>query len=359
MAGTKCAHRRRRWRISSALVAVVAVLSLLVGPAVAQGPTEPVDRVNPGEGPCGIAVAETRGGTFVFVGSHHDDTVTTFRLPSNGELIEAGSASLPAGSGPAAVGFAYGRYAIVANQASADLHVFKMRANGRLKQVGEPVGSGGPLPVDMVVAPTGLIAVSDGDTGDVSVFTLDRRGAIERSGRYRGSGPAAGIAMRGNLIWVTYPDSGEVHVLRYLPRRGRLRRVAAVVPGGRPVAVGLAKKGAYVVTQPGGPGQSSALVKYRPDRRGRPQEMRRRDAGLFVSDVLVFGKVLIVATLDADGSNQIRILRTGSLREQTAERIVLDSPPTSMTVAAARVRTGRFVLVNEFGNATTSSFRLP
>ena len=34
------------------------------------------------------------------------------------------------------------------------------------------------------------------------------------------------------------------------------------------------------------------------------------------------------------------------------------SPPTSMTVAAARVRGGRFVFVNEFGNSTTSSFRL-
>ncbi len=263
------------------------------------------------------------------------------------------------GSRPAAIGFAYGRYAVVANQASADLYVFRLDRQGRLTRVGEPVGLVGQQPVGMAVGPTGLVAVSGGTTGAVATFRLDRSGAIERSGRYRGPGPAAGIAMRGNTIWVTYPDSGEVHVLRYLPTRGRLRRVAVLTPGGRPIDVSVAGRNVFVVSQPARAGESSEVVKYRYNRRGDSTEHARGDAGLFVSAVLADGPIVLVATLDPAGVNQIRLLRPGSLRERTAQRIVLSSPPSSMTIAAARVRGARYVAVNEFGNATTSVFRLP
>ena len=240
------------------------------------------------------------------------------------------------GSRPAAAGFARGRYAVVANQASADLYVFRLDTKGRLRQIGEPVSSGGPQPADMVVGPTGRVAISDGSTGEVTTFFLDRarraraQGPVPRSGsggRHRDawerdlgdlSGQRRGPCAAASAYAWSPSSRGRAHS-RWAARRRQRRRQGS--------ARGLP-------TCRGRPVERDREVRAQSTRRlGRE---RRRDVGLFVSAVLVDGPNVLVATLDPSGANQVRVLRPGSLRERTAKRIVLSSPPTSMTVAAAR-----------------------
>ena len=118
---------------------ILCILTLFAVPVIAQQDLSYIDSENPGDGPCGIAVARTQGNPFLLVGSHLEDKVTSYRVDLNtGAMTPAGEAQVAPGSRPAAIGFAYGRYAVVANQASSDLYVFRLDNSGQLNQVGQP-----------------------------------------------------------------------------------------------------------------------------------------------------------------------------------------------------------------------------
>jgi 6-phosphogluconolactonase (cycloisomerase 2 family) len=127
------------------------ILALFAVPVIAQQNLIYVDSEKPGDAPCGIAVAHTQGGAYLLVGNHFDDKVTSFQLDADtGAMTLAGEAEIAPGSRPVALGFAHGRYAVVANQASSDLYVYRMNRNGQLSQVDQPVSTRGLNPAALV-----------------------------------------------------------------------------------------------------------------------------------------------------------------------------------------------------------------
>ncbi len=316
-----------------------------------------VDSENPGRQPCGIATAKVGKSTFLLAGSHLDDRISSFRVLNTGGLTPAGRASLARGSRPAAVGFAWGRYAVVANQGSSNLYVFRMDRNGALTRVGKPVSTRGLRPVDMVVGSTGLVAVTNNKSNELSAFRLGRSGRLRFLDKIDTNLAPAGIAVRGTRIVVANSGSADVSVFR-LNRLEKLALESTTALGANPVNVSFgAGNNLYVATAPAQQGAQSKLFHLRLNaRNGSLTRVRDVDAGLFLSGLTADARGVYGATVDAAGVNEIRVY-DGALDQSASAS--LSSKPTSMTLATSWVgRRSTNVYLNEFGNSSTSSFRL-
>lgn len=317
-----------------------------------------VDDVDPGLAPCGIASARVGKNQFVLVGSHLDDKISSFRLDrKTGAMTKADEASVAPGSRPVAIGFAYGRYAVVANQESADLYVFRMDRDGKFVENGDPVGTGGLAPADMVVAPTGLIAVTNSGSGDVSAFWLDPKGDLHDLGKKDSGLAPAGITHSGRNVYVANTGSQNLVTFRVRGKKAKMRfeidNTTAILAA--PLDVTAVGKDVYVSTAPTAQGAQAKLFHFR-KKKGGLQGVGDVDAGLFLSGVASDKKLVLGGALNDASRNEVRVY--DRRLSPTSSATIGDSGPSTLSIASARVRGGRYVIVSEFHNATTSSFRL-
>jgi hypothetical protein len=337
---------------------ILYILMLLTVPVIAEQDLSYVDSENPGDAPCGIAVARTQADPFLLVGSHLEDKVTSYRLDrNNGAMTPAGVAEIAPGSRPAAIDFAYGRYAVVANQASSDLYVFSMDNSGQMTQVGQPEPTRGLNPVDMVVAPTGLVAVTNNQSNELSAFWLDLRGRLSFLDKIETGAQPAGVAIHGNRIAVANSGSADVSVFHLEDLRELQHDNTTAVNGGAPLDVVFDRHGLnlYVAIAALAEGQPAQLQQFSLNLIGLLTQTRSVDAGRFLSGLTRDGSHFYGALLNAADENELRVYDPDL--NQIAVT-VLTSPPASMTLAATRVRTGRYLFVNDFGISTTTSFQL-
>lgn len=332
-------------------------LALLVTPvAMAQQTLTFVDSENPGAGPCGITTTMGRN-TFLLTGSHFEDRITSYRVLNNGALEPGGTANVAPGSMPAAIGFGWGRFAVVANKASSDLYVFRMNRSGQFTQVGQPVSTQGVNPVDMVVSRAGLVAVANNMSDELSTFWLDPRGGLHFLDKINTGLAPTGVAVSGTRIAVANSGSADVSVFR-LNRLRNLQLESTTSINANPVDLAFgAGNNLYVSSSPAQQGAQSKLFHLRLNRRnGSLTQVSDVDAGLFLSGLTADNQSVYGATVNASGQNEIRVY--DRRLNQTASA-TLASPPNTMTLAVARAgRRSTDVFLNEFNNNTTSSFRL-
>jgi hypothetical protein len=336
-----------------------SVLLLFASPALAQPEFYIVDSKDPGEGPCGITVAERQGveNPFLLVGSHFEDRITSYRIArATGELSKAGTRKLPSGSRPVAVGFAYGRYAVVANQASSDLYTYRMNRNGRFKQIGTPVPTGGLGPVDMVISSAGLVAVTNQGSDELSTFEIDDKGRLEFLDKIVTGSQPAGVSIRGNRIAVANSGSGDVSIFRL--NRLRNLKLESTTPLGQPpldLSFGSGRN-LYVATSlPPGQGAPAKLFRLKLKKNDKLKKRGSVTAGIFLSGLTADDEQVYGATVNSDGTNEVKVYDP-KLREEAGS--ILNTGASSMSLSSVRVQDLRYVFLNEFGNSSTSSFRL-
>ncbi|MEZ6188165.1 MAG: beta-propeller fold lactonase family protein [Planctomycetota bacterium] len=329
---------------------------LVLTTALAQPSLSLVDSENSGQGPCGIASARIQGRSYLLTGAHLDDTVSTYRVDRNGGLTLADTATLAAGSRPASIGFAYGRYAVVANNGSSDLYVYSVNRNGQLQQVGQPVSSQGVGPTNMDVAATGLVAVTHGTSNEVSTFWLDFRGRLRFLDKAATGATPTDVAIRGTRLVVANAGSGELGVYR-LGLRG-LEHQSQTFMGVGPIELDLDLSGrnAFVTTGPAVAGGQAQVRSVQIDRQGTVTTVATVDAGLFASGIVLSGREVLVGSVGLGVQNELRVYdRDLNLLSTTTG---VGPTPGAITLVADRVGRSRYVFVNEFDNGVTSSYEL-
>lgn len=335
---------------------LLALPLLALAPALAQPSLTAVDTESVGQGPCGIVSARVQGRTYLLTGAHFEDKVSSYRVDRNGSMTLADTVSLAPGSRPAAIGFAYGRYAVVANTGTSDLYVYRLNRDGGMQQVGQPVSTRGVGPSNMDVAATGLVAVTHGTSNEVSTFWLDFRGRLRFLDKAATASTPTDVAIRGTRLVVANVASGEMGVYR-LGISG-LQQQSSTFLGVGPIEldIDLSGRNAFVTTSPVVQGGQAQVRHIQIDRQGAVTTVATADAGLFASGIVISGREVLVTTVGATVQNEVRVYdRSLNLLSSTPG---VGPTPGAQTLVADRVGRSRYVFVNEFDNGTTTSYRL-
>jgi 6-phosphogluconolactonase len=178
------------------------------------------------------AIAVSSNGFFAFVTNSQANTVTAFRVGTDGALLPASPTPAPVGTAPRAVAISRdSRFLYVANSGSDSVTIFDIGTAGVLTLVPQapgnpnPVAAGGSSPVALAISPTGrFLYVANSTSNTVTAFQIETSGLLTQvppAGpgtnpiSVGGTGPTAlAMSSTGQFLYVTNGASNTVTAFR-------------------------------------------------------------------------------------------------------------------------------------------------
>jgi DNA-binding beta-propeller fold protein YncE len=328
---------------------LATVLSGFAEPVLA-GPLllAPVGPPIPGNGPVGLAIAETRGGTNVFVAENLGNQVRSHRIDrQSGTLSPVGSVPLP--NGPSALAVTPGgQYLLATTLQGNDVTPYAIDPNsGTLSPVGAvPVPTGGTGPVNLDISKGGFVVIANKDSDNLGVVQIDpRTGTLSPVGAVPvGDGPND-VKVTGRYVVVGHRNSNDVHLYQ-LNDDGSLFPLDVKSVGTSGVT-GVAVRGADVAVGTfAGKVHGFRIVK------GKLVPCGVSDTGGDLTDIVFDKKGNPFVAGGIPGRLSVFGFKRYGLQEVGTFAFPPGMAPTSRTLATVRGGT-TYVVVNEFqGNQT-------
>ncbi|MBX3327471.1 MAG: beta-propeller fold lactonase family protein [Nitrospira sp.] len=190
--------------------------------------------------PTPSAIAVSANGLFVYIASSDKNTVTAFRVGTNGALLFGDSTSgnpnpVSVGTTPRALAISKdSQFLYVANSGSSDVSVFKIGTAGGLTLVAQtegrskPVGAGVSSPIALAITPNGrFLYVANSTSNTITAFQVDSSGLltlVPQAGpstnpiSSSGTGlTALALSSNGQFLYVTNGTSNNVAMFRVEP----------------------------------------------------------------------------------------------------------------------------------------------
>ncbi|MFO0700803.1 MAG: beta-propeller fold lactonase family protein [Nitrospira sp.] len=188
--------------------------------------------------PTPSAIAASANGLFIYIANSDRNTVTTFRVGTNGTLVLGDSTSgnpnpVSVGTTPRALAISKdSQFLYVANSKSDDVTVFKIGTAGVLTLVPQaegrstkPVGAGVSSPIALAIAPNGrFLYVGTSTSSMITTFQVDSSGVLTLvPAAGSGTNPIASsgtgltaiaLSPNGQFLYVTNETSNNVTVFR-------------------------------------------------------------------------------------------------------------------------------------------------
>ncbi len=190
--------------------------------------------------PTPSAIAVSANGLFVYIASSDKNTVTAFRVGTNGTLLFGDSTSgnpnsVSVGTTPRALAVSKdSQFLYVANSGSSDVSVFKIGTAGGLTLVAQtegrskPVGAGVSSPIALAITPNGrFLYVANSTSNTITAFQVDSSGLLTLLPQ---AGPstnpissggtgltALALSSNGQFLYVTNGTSSNVAMFRVEP----------------------------------------------------------------------------------------------------------------------------------------------
>ena len=219
--------------------------------------------------PTSVTVAPN--GNFVYVPNFEGQSVSVFRIESNGALTSVGNASTNLGGlngvGPAQVAFTpNGQFAYSANKQSANaggqgtVTVFSVAADGRLTPIQNIAA--GIDPISLAVDPNGRslyvannvlpddpsTAAPENRNGTVTMLPIGPDGRLSAGTQYTAASLPQYVLVdpNGSAVYVANSGSSNVSVFNRDPNTGALTLRTSLSVGNTPWGMGLTPNGRYM-----------------------------------------------------------------------------------------------------------------
>lgn len=183
------------------------------------------------------AIAVSSNGFFAFVTNSQANTVTAFRVGTDGALLPASPSPAnpnpaPVGTAPRAVAISRdSRFLYVANSGSDSVTIFDIGTAGVLTLVPQatgnpnPIAAGGSSPIALTISPTGrFLYVANSTSNTVTAFQIETSGLLTQvlsigpgtnPISVSGTGPTAlAMSSTGQFLYVTNGASNTVTAFR-------------------------------------------------------------------------------------------------------------------------------------------------
>lgn len=205
------------------------------------------------------AVAVSSEGFFAFATNGQANTVTAFRVGTDGALIRAPSTSsdpnpAPVGTAPSAVAISRNsEFLYVANRGSDSVIVFRIGSAGTLTRIPaagspNPAAAGGSAPVSLALSPNGrFLFVANSASNTVSSFEIGEDGlmklvpataSIKNPASTGGTAPSGlALSLSGQFLYVTNRASDTVTIFQ-VESGGLLTLVPVSGAATNPITVG-------------------------------------------------------------------------------------------------------------------------